>query len=104
MSSHDLQADAGLISRVATEAVEEPDAIRRHPEVVDAVAGLAGRDGLNALFGSNGHDPDAFVTALAAGMRPYQEALLTDDPELVENMGVLGAAMRGEFSANAHTV
>lgn len=102
MSSHDLQAEAHLISRVASEAVEEPDAIRRHPDVVDAVEGLAGRSGLNALFGSNGHDPDAFVTALAAGMRPYTEILLTDDPELIENMGLLGAALRGDFPPAEH--
>jgi hypothetical protein len=102
MSSHDLQANARLISQVATEAAEEPDAIQRHPEVVDAVEALAGRSGLNALFGSNGHDPDAFVRALATGMKPYREIPLTDDPELVENMGVLGAALRGEFYENGH--
>jgi hypothetical protein len=82
------------------EVVDEPDTIARHPEVVEVVAGLAGREGLNDLFGSNGHDPDAFVTALAAGLRPYTELPLTE-PELVENVGVLAVALRSRGSASS---
>jgi len=98
-----FQEEARLIGLVATEAVDEPDAIVRHPEVVDVVAALAGQPGLSALFGSNGHDPDAFVTALAAGLRPYQEVLLDDAPELVESMALLAQALRGDFDSNGHT-
>lgn len=94
--------EAKLVALVAAEAVDEPDAIARHPEVVDVVARLAGRHGLNELFGSNGHDPDAFVTALAEGMRPYREMPLTDAPDLVENMALLAVALRGQFNENGH--
>jgi hypothetical protein len=89
---------ARLVAQVAAEAVDEPDAIVRHPEVVDVVAKLAGRDGLRELFGSNGHDPDAFVMALADGMRPYQDLLLTDAPEIVEDLSWLAVALKGQWS------
>ena len=88
-----MNHEAELIVRVAHEAVDEPDAVFRHPEVVDAIAGLAGREGLHALLGGNGHDPDAFVTALAEGLRPYTELPL-EDPEVVENLAVLAAALQ----------
>lgn len=88
-----MNHEAELIVRVAQEAVDEPDAVFRHPEVVDAVAGLAGREELHALLGGNGHDPDAFVTALAEGLRPYTELPL-EDPEIVESLAVLAAALQ----------
>jgi hypothetical protein len=97
MENTGFAQEAQLVGLVAHEAVDEPDAIARHPEVVDVVANLAGRDGLNALFGSNGHDPEAFVTALAAGLRPYQEMPL-EDPGLVENMALLAVALRGDYN------
>jgi hypothetical protein len=97
MENNGFTQEAQLVGLVAAEAVDEPDAIARHPEVVDVIADLAGREGLNALFGSNGHDPEAFVTALAAGLRPYKEWPL-EDPGLVENMALLAAALRGEYN------
>lgn len=100
MKNNGFTRQAQLIGLVASEIVDEPDAIARHPEVVDVVAGLAGHDGLNELFGGNGHDPDAFVTALAAGLRPYQEQMLTDAPELVEDMAFLAVALRGQWKPN----
>jgi hypothetical protein len=97
MENNGFTDEARLVGLVACEAVEEPDTVARRPEVVEVVAGLAGREGLNALFGSNGHDPDAFVTALAAGLQPYKELPL-EDPEVVENMAVLAVALRGEYN------
>jgi hypothetical protein len=97
MENNGFAEQAQLVGLVASEAVEESDAVARHPEVVEVVAGLAGHDGLNALFGSNGHDPDAFVTALAAGLEPYKELPL-EDPEIVENMATLAVALRGEYN------
>jgi hypothetical protein len=101
MERSDFAVEARLVGLVAAEAVEEPDAVARHPEVVDTIAGLADRDGLGALFGSNGHDPAAFVTALASGLRPYTELPL-EDPVIVENMALLAQALRGEFPQNGH--
>jgi hypothetical protein len=91
--------EAELILRVAQEAVDEPDAVSRHPEVVDAVASFAGRAELNALFG----DPDAFVTALAEGLRPYTELPL-EDPEIVESLCVLAAALQPMLLEEAQAV
>lgn len=85
--------EAGLVVQVAHEVVDEPDTVARHPDVVDAIASLAGRPGLNDLFGGNGHDPDAFVSALAEGLRPYTDEPL-EDPEIIENIAVLAAALR----------
>jgi hypothetical protein len=97
MENNGFAEQAQLVGLVASEAVDEPDAVARHPEVVDVVADLAGADGLKALFGSNGHDPDAFVTALAAGLRPYRELPL-EDPALIESMALLAVALRGEYN------
>lgn len=97
MENNGFAEQAQLVGLVAHEAIDEPDAVARHPEVVGVVAGLAGREGLNALFGSNGHDSAAFVTALAAGLQPYTELPL-EDPEIVENMATLAVALRGEYN------
>jgi hypothetical protein len=91
---------ARLVGAVATEAIDEPDAIMRHPEVVDAIAGLAGQHGLNDLFGGNGHDPDAFVAGLADALRPYKAEPLNDAPELVQALNVLAVALRGELDSH----
>lgn len=99
MGQHDFTQEAQLVSRVALEIVDEPDTVSRRPEVVETVASLAGREGLNDLFGGNGHDPDAFVTALAAGLRPYTELPLTE-PELVEGVSLLAVALQGQLNTN----
>ncbi len=92
--------DAQLIRLVAWEASEEPDAIARHPEVVGVVAALAGDADLPAMFGSNGHDPAAFVAALADGLAPYRERPLTDAPELIEGLATLATALEGNAPSN----
>lgn len=100
MEQDHFTQQAALIGLVATEAVEEPDAVARHPEVIDVVAGLAEHpDELNSLFGGNGHDPAAFVTALANGLVPYKDEPLDDAPELIEGLAVLAMALRGERPA-----
>jgi esterase/lipase superfamily enzyme len=93
MSYSDFIAAASLVVQVAQEAVDEPDVVSRHPEVVDTVASLAGRSELSDLFGENSHDPDAFVTALAEGLRPYVEIPL-EDPQIVESISVLAAVLQ----------
>jgi hypothetical protein len=92
MNYSEFASAAELVGQVAREAIDEPDAIARHPEVVEVVAGLAGMPGLNDLFGGNGHDPDAFVTALAEGLQPYKELPL-EDPQVVEDVCHLAAAL-----------
>lgn len=86
-----------LISVVAAEAGEESDAVARHPEVIDALNALAGCDRLNDYFGGNGHNPNGFAAALAAGLEPYREAPL-DNPELVQGITFLAWALQGERS------
>ncbi|HEY7891054.1 MAG TPA: hypothetical protein VIC05_02485 [Solirubrobacteraceae bacterium] len=99
MGRDQLSQQIKLLELVASEAVEEPDAIARHPDVVDLVEGLADYDGLSELFGSNGHDPAAFARALAEGLVPYRTQPLTDAPELVEGLAILAAALRGKYAA-----
>jgi hypothetical protein len=99
MDCGEFTNEAQLVGRVAVEVIDEPDTISRRPEVVDVVAGLAGRPGLNHLFGGNGHNPDAFVVALASGLRPYTELPL-EDPDLVEHIGTLAAALHGNLRIN----
>jgi hypothetical protein len=96
MEGHDLEAQAGLIARVAYEAAEESDAIERHPQVVDVLTTLANEQGeqLYVAFGSNGHDPVAFVEALAEGLAPFRSQPLEDEPELVSGLGLVGWTLR----------
>ena len=95
MNGQDLQTDAEFIAQVAYEASEEPDAIEQHPEIVDVLRGLT-EDGeqLHVAFGTNGHNPVAFVTALADGLEPYRTEELEDAPELIDGLGFLAAALR----------
>jgi hypothetical protein len=86
-----------LICVVAAEASEEPDAVCRHPEVIDALNALAGYERLNDYFGGNGHNPNGFAAALAKGLAPYREAPL-DNPELVNGITFLAWALQGERS------
>jgi hypothetical protein len=83
-----------LLGVVAAEAVEEPDAVARHPEVIDALSVLAQFDDLNAYFGGNGHDPNAFAAALAEGLAPYRELPLDDNPELIQNLAFMAWALQ----------
>ena len=100
MAQEKFARDARLIRLVAWEASEEPDAIARHPEVVGVVADLAQNADFPALFGSNGHNPAAFVTALAEGLAPYREQPLTDAPELIEGLAILATALEGNAASN----
>jgi len=86
-----------LISVVAAEASEEPDAVARHPEVIDALQALANYDRLNDYFGGNGHNPNGFAASLAAGLEPYKSAPL-DNQELVQGMAFLAWALQGNRS------
>jgi hypothetical protein len=102
MAPEKFASDAALIRKVAWEASEEPDAVARHPEVITVVAALADDADLPALFGSNGHDPAAFVKALAEGLEPYRVQPLTDAPELVEGLATLATALEGNPLADDH--
>jgi hypothetical protein len=92
---------ADLIARVAYEASEEADAVERHPHVVDVLTGMARdqADELYIAFGSNGHDPIAFVGALAEGLAPFRTQPLVDEPELVAGLGLVGGTLR-HYAAN----
>jgi uncharacterized protein (DUF2249 family) len=93
MEQNRLTEQTQVVTLVAREVVEEPDAIERHPEIFDVLAELASGDNMDGLFGGNGHDPAAFVAALAEGLAPYRTELLDDAPELVEGLGILAAEL-----------
>lgn len=82
-----------LLQVVASEAVEETDAIERHPEVIDALRGLADFEDLNDYFGGNGHDPNAYAETLASALEPYTAQPLDDAPELVGSLAFFAWAL-----------
>jgi hypothetical protein len=89
MTEEALAAKADFIGKVAAEAAEESDAIQRNPEIIDVLAEVSKFGGLNARFGGNGHDPSAYVEALASGLEPYREQPMEERPELVQSLGFL---------------
>lgn len=103
MPDHRLAEQANLIARVAYEAAEEADAIERSPQVVDVLSNIANEQGeeLCVAFGSNGHDPVAFVQALAEGLEPYRVQPMEDQPGLVAGMGLVGQTLR-HYAANGN--
>lgn len=100
MAQSNLTEQAHLVGLVASEAADEPDAIARHPEVVEALHDLAEREGLTELFGANGHDPAAFINALAEGLSLYRQQPLTDAPELVEGLAVVAQVLERGTNGN----
>lgn len=89
MTEEALAAKADYIGKVAAEAAEESDAIQRNPQIIGLLGEIAEFEGLNTRFGSNGHDPKAYVTALAEGLAPYRVAPMEERPELVQSLGFL---------------
>ncbi|MFT3864586.1 MAG: hypothetical protein QM729_09965 [Solirubrobacterales bacterium] len=98
MEQSNITEEVRLLRVVAAEAVEEPDVIARHPDVIDALNVIASYDRLNDHFGGNGHDPNGFAAALAEGLAPYREAPLDDDPEIVQQLVFLAWALETERS------
>lgn len=96
MENTDITREVQLLREVAVEAVEEPDVIARHPDVIDALNVIAAYRGLNDHFGGNGHDPNGFAAALAEGLVPYREAPLDDNPEIVQQLAFLAWALEAE--------
>ncbi|MEA2364299.1 MAG: hypothetical protein QOD71_3444 [Thermoleophilaceae bacterium] len=96
MERHDLAELAQFIGRVAQEAVDESDAIERHPEIVDLLIQLSELPEVHELFGGNGHDPSSFMRALAEGLAPYRAAPLEDAPQLIEGLALVSQALRHE--------
>jgi hypothetical protein len=98
MEQQQFKERVQLLRLVAAEAVEEPDVITRHPEVIDALREIAGYESLNDYFGGNGHDPNGFAAALADGLVPFRVAPLDDNPELVQQLAFLAWALEAERS------
>lgn len=92
--AHDLATKAQWISLVAWEAAEESDAIARHPEVIDVLTDLSQDEGLDELFGGNGHDPAAFIGALVDGLRPYREEPGEIPAELITGLELVAHTLR----------
>ncbi|HSS33615.1 MAG TPA: hypothetical protein VLL27_10075 [Solirubrobacterales bacterium] len=98
MTEEALAAKAEYIGKVAAEAAEESDAIQRNPEIIDVLGEIAAFDGLNDRFGGNGHDPNAYVAALANGLAPYRVQTLEERPELVQSLGFLSWVLEAQRS------
>ena len=95
MSNQELADKANFIGFVASEAADNPGAIAQHPEIVDVLRDLTSVNGFKESFGGNGHDPDAYVEALAEALTPYQQTLMDDAPELVVDLGFLAWTLKG---------
>lgn len=100
MGHYELAKHAEILAVTAREAVEELDAVREHPEVVEVLRELAGDDRLGGLLNgvANG-DPAGYVRDLADGLEPYRHELLHDEPELVERLIEVAAAVQRATSA-----
>jgi hypothetical protein len=94
MEMYDWDAKGRFIGQVALEAVDESDAIERHPQIIDVLRELADQPDLNDIFGGNGHDPAAFVRALAEGLVPYRTAAMEETPELIQGLALLAQKIR----------
>jgi hypothetical protein len=98
MNTLDVAQQIRLVSLAATQAVEEPDTITRHPEVVPILRELSQHDELAELFAKgNGHiealDPAAYVGALSEALMPYLDGPL-DDPELLGELALLASILQ----------
>jgi hypothetical protein len=99
MTEEALAAKAKFIGMVAAQAAEESDAIQRHPSIVEVLGEVAKYQGLNDRFGGNGHDPNAYVAALAEGLSPYRVQPLEERPELVQSLGFLSWVLQEQRSS-----
>jgi hypothetical protein len=98
MTEEALAAKADFIGKVAAEAAEESDAIQRHPSIIDVLGEISEYEGLNDHFGGNGHDPNAYVAALAEGLAPYRVQPIEERPELVQSLGFLSWILQEQRS------
>lgn len=98
MTEEALAAKADFIGMVAAQAAEESDAIQRHPSIVEVLGEVSEYQGLNDRFGGNGHDPNAYVEALAKGLAPYRAQPLEERPELVQSLGFLSWILQEQRS------
>jgi hypothetical protein len=95
MGHHQLAQQAEILTVTAREAVEELDAVREHPEVIDVLREMAGYDDLGAILnGDGGSDPAAYVSGLADALEPFRQELMDDEPELVEQLIVVADAVQ----------
>lgn len=103
MDSQDFASRAEFIAQVAYEASEEPDAIEQHPEIVDMLRDMAAdKHGLHKAFGANGHDPVAFVEALADGLEIYRTEPLERAPGLIDGLSLVASTLHQSGNGVAH--
>jgi hypothetical protein len=87
MGHDELATQAAILAKVATEAADEYDAVREHPEVIDVLRKLSRSDRLGDVFrGEAGDDPSAYLLDLADSLEPFREQLMDDEPELIERL------------------
>jgi len=103
MDSRDFASRAEFIAQVAYEVSEEPDAIEQHPEIVETLRDLAADEhSLHEAFGANGHDPVAFVKALADGLEIYRTEPLERAPGLIDGLSLVASTLRQSGNSVAH--
>jgi hypothetical protein len=93
METSDITRTASILSLVAIEAAEEPDAIERNPEVVDLLEEAADWNDLVELFErvipGVLDRPDDFLRALARELAPFRSVPLDDAPEVVLRLALV---------------
>jgi hypothetical protein len=95
MRHHELAAHAAILAVTAKEAAEELDAVREHPQVIDTLRELGDYDRLgDILNGPAGDDPRGYVRSLADDLEPFRQELMDDEPELVERLVMVAAAVQ----------
>jgi hypothetical protein len=95
MGRHRLATHAEILAVTAKEAAEELDAVRAHPQVIDTLRELASSGGVGEILnGSVGSDPEGYLRDLADALEPYRSELMDDEPELVERLALVAAALQ----------
>ena len=88
-----MRDHARILSIVASEAVGEPDAVSRRPEVIDTLVTLSRdphlRDIVEGVAPGVLPDPATDLAQLADALAPYRERPLDDAPELVERLALV---------------
>ncbi len=102
MQMPEMMSSARLLALVAVEASEEPDAIARHPEVIEVIQELADRDDVGAIFErvipGVVKEPASYLRSLASNLDRFRTEPLDDTPEAVENLALVAWVMEAAAS------
>lgn len=97
LSDQQFSEHVAIIAEVASQAVEESDAIERNPEVLASLHELSDCPQLKEHFPEETH-PQEYLLAIADGLTTYLKEPLEDDPELVQSLGFIAWALQEQRS------